>query len=75
MNTDTMKGDWMQLKGHVRETWGKLTSDDVDVIAGKREQLIGKIQEHYGKTKEDVKTEVHEFEERMAARAQSVELK
>ena len=39
----------MQLKGAVRETWGELTNDDVDQIAGEREQLIGKLQERYGK--------------------------
>jgi uncharacterized protein YjbJ (UPF0337 family) len=48
MNRDTLSGQWMQLKGSVREKWGKLTNDDVDQIHGKAEQLVGKIQERYG---------------------------
>lgn len=58
----------MQLKGEIRETWGKLTDDDVDVIAGKRDQLIGKLQERYGKTLEEIDKEVAEFETRLSSR-------
>jgi uncharacterized protein YjbJ (UPF0337 family) len=48
MNADTFKGQWMQLKGRVREQWGKLTDDDVDQIQGRAEQLIGRLQSRYG---------------------------
>jgi len=48
MNEDTFKGQWTQLKGRVREQWGKLTADDIDQIQGRTEQLVGKIQERYG---------------------------
>ena len=48
MNEDTLKGQWMQLKGKIREQWGKLTDDDVDQIQGRSEQLIGKLQNRYG---------------------------
>ena len=48
MNEDTFKGQWMQLKGKIREQWGKLTDDDVDQIQGRSEQLIGKLQSRYG---------------------------
>lgn len=64
MNKQTLEGNWMQVKGKVRETWGKLTDDDVDVIAGKRDQLVGKIKEHYGKSVEEVNKEVAAFEDR-----------
>lgn len=43
MNKDTIEGNWKQLKGKVKEQWGKLTYDDFDVIAGKRDQLLGRI--------------------------------
>ena len=62
MNKKTLEGNWMQMKGKVREQWGKLTDDDMDVIAGKREQLAGKLTAHYGKTKEAVDVEIDEFE-------------
>ena len=53
------------LEGKVRETWGKLTDDDVDVIAGQRDQLVGKITERYGRSSELVDREVQEFEKKL----------
>jgi len=61
MNEDQMKGEWTQLKGRIRERWGKLTDDDLDVIAGKREQLVGVLQKRYGTAKEDLEKQVEEF--------------
>lgn len=58
MNEDTLKGQWTQLKGQVREQWGKLTNDDLDVIQGRSEQLIGKIQERYGIARDEAKRQV-----------------
>ena len=58
MNEDTLKGQWLQVKGKVRERWGKLTDDDMDQIQGKAEQLVGKVQERYGIAREDAKREV-----------------
>ena len=57
MNWDQVAGNWKQFKGTVREKWGKLTDDDLDVVAGKRDQLLGKIQERYGITKEEAEKE------------------
>jgi uncharacterized protein YjbJ (UPF0337 family) len=64
MNWDSIAGNWKTAKGKVREQWGKLTDDDLDVIAGKRDQLIGTIQTRYGKGKEEVEKEVAEYEAR-----------
>lgn len=64
MNAQTIEGNWTQFKGKIREQWGKLTDDDVDIIAGKREQLIGKIKERYGKSTDVVNREIKEFEAR-----------
>lgn len=61
MNWNRIEGNWKQLKGKVQERWGKLTNDDLDVIAGKREQLEGKLQERYGYTVEKVKQEADDF--------------
>ena len=55
MNEDTLKGQWMQVKGKVRERWGKLTDDDLDQIQGRSEQLIGKLQERYGIARDEAK--------------------
>lgn len=53
MNWDQIKGKWKQLKGSVRERWGELTDDDLDMIAGNRERFIGLLQERYGIEKEE----------------------
>jgi uncharacterized protein YjbJ (UPF0337 family) len=58
MDWNRAEGNWKQLKGNVKEQWGKLTDDDLDVIAGKRDQLEGKIQERYGLEKDKVKSDV-----------------
>src|SRR5262249_48283719 len=53
MNWDQLEGKWKQTKGSVKERWGRLTDDDLDVIAGKRDKLIGKLQERYGIAREE----------------------
>jgi uncharacterized protein YjbJ (UPF0337 family) len=61
MNADQLKGKWKELKGQVRERWGKLTDDDIDVIAGQQEQLIGRIQNRYGIAKDEARRQVDEW--------------
>ena len=61
MNSDQIAGNWKQLKGSVKEKWGKLTDDDLEVIAGKRDQFVGKVQEKYGIVKEMAEKEVDEW--------------
>ena len=57
MNTDQLQGNWKQFKGKVKEQWGKLTDDDLTIINGQQEQLLGKLQERYGYTKEQAERE------------------
>jgi len=64
MNKDTVEGNWKQLKGKVKEQWGKLTDDDFDVIAGKRDQLLGRIQERHGISRDEAEKQVKAWEER-----------
>jgi uncharacterized protein YjbJ (UPF0337 family) len=61
MNEDTLKGQWTQLKGRVREQWGKLTNDDLDQIQGQSEQLVGKIQERYGVARDEAQRQVDKW--------------
>jgi uncharacterized protein YjbJ (UPF0337 family) len=58
MNEDTFKGQWNQLKGKVREQWGKLTDDDLDRVHGESEQLLGRIQERYGIARDEAKRQL-----------------
>jgi uncharacterized protein YjbJ (UPF0337 family) len=62
MNWDQIQGNWKQITGHAKEQWGKLTDDDFDVVAGRREQLAGKIQERYGVAKEEAEKQIAEWQ-------------
>ncbi|TFZ08671.1 CsbD family protein [Ramlibacter humi] len=64
MNNDRLRGQWKQLKGRLKERWGHLTDDDLDVIAGRRDQLLGRIQERHGIAREDAEKQVKDFESR-----------
>jgi uncharacterized protein YjbJ (UPF0337 family) len=61
MNWDQLEGKWKQYMGKVKEKWGKLTNDDLEVVGGRRDQLIGKIQERYGIVKQEAEKQVDEF--------------
>ena len=61
MNWDRVEGKWKQATGKVKEKWGKLTDDDLQMINGKREQLVGRIQERYGIAKDVAERQVDEF--------------
>ena len=61
MNQDRIEGKWKQLKGVVREKWGKLTDDDINQIAGQHDRLVGKVQERYGIAKEEAEKQVKEW--------------
>lgn len=61
MDWDRIEGNWKQLKGAIKAKWGKLTDDDIEFIAGKREQLEGKIQERYGYEKDLAKKEIDDW--------------
>ena len=62
MNWDRVEGNWKQVKGSIKEKWGKLTDDDLDVIAGKRDKLAGRIQETYGISKDEAEKQVKAWE-------------
>ncbi len=61
-NTDTFAGKWHQMKGKVKEKWGKLTDNDITQVNGKREQLLGRLQERYGWEKQKAEEELKSFE-------------
>jgi uncharacterized protein YjbJ (UPF0337 family) len=58
MDSDRIAGDWKQLRGKVKEKWGKLTNDDLDVIDGKVDQLVGRVQKAYGLEKDAARKEI-----------------
>jgi uncharacterized protein YjbJ (UPF0337 family) len=61
LNKEMLKGKWKQLKGSVKERWGKMTEDEINQIEGSTEKLIGKVQERYVITREKAEEQVNEF--------------
>jgi uncharacterized protein YjbJ (UPF0337 family) len=61
MNWDQVEGKWKQMKGSVRTRWGKLTDDDLEMIKGQKDQLVGKIQERYGIQKDEAQRQVEDW--------------
>lgn len=65
MDWDRVQGNWQQMKGKVKEQWGRLTDDDLDVIGGKQDQLEGRLQERYGYAKDQAKREVDDWSSKL----------
>lgn len=75
MNWDQLEGKWKQYSGKVKEKWGKLTDDDLEVVRGRRDQLIGKIQERYGIVKQEAEKQVDEFARSFRSESSTQELR
>jgi uncharacterized protein YjbJ (UPF0337 family) len=65
MNWDRIEGNWKQVKGNVKVQWCKLTDDQLDVIAGKRDSLVGRIQETYGLSRDETEKQLVDWQQRM----------
>jgi uncharacterized protein YjbJ (UPF0337 family) len=61
MEADVLKGQWKQVKGIAKQEWGRLTDDDLDVVEGDRDRLIGRVQERYGLAKTEAERQVDAF--------------
>ena len=61
MNWDRVEGKWKQMRGSARAKWGRLTDDDLDLIAGHRDQLIGRLQERYGIARDEAEKQTDEW--------------
>ena len=61
MNEDILKGKWNEMKGEVKKKWGKLTDNDLMVISGEKEKLVGILQIKYGYAKDNAEKEYKEF--------------
>jgi uncharacterized protein YjbJ (UPF0337 family) len=69
MNWDRIEGNWKQFTGGIKAQWGKLTDDQLDVIAGNRDQLLGKVQEAYGITREETEKQISAWQARQEEKA------
>ncbi len=70
MNWERVEGQWNQLKGELKSKWAKLTDDDLRIVGGKKDQLIGKLQERYGVMKDEAERQVNEWVAKLGDRDQ-----
>lgn len=61
MNTNIFEGKWEEIKGQLKQAWGKLTDDDLKQIEGKQQEIYGKLQKHYGYSKDEAEKAVTDF--------------
>ncbi len=57
MNKDIFEGKWKEMRGQIKEWWGKLTDDDLEQVAGNTEQIVGLLQQKYGYTRQHAEEE------------------
>lgn len=62
MNKDIFEGNWEEVKGKLKQAWGKLTDDDIKVIEGSHQEIIGKLQKHYGYSKDQAEQALRDFQ-------------
>jgi uncharacterized protein YjbJ (UPF0337 family) len=67
MNKDIIAGKWKEMKGSVKEQWGKLTDDEIDRAEGRAEQMVGLLQQRYGYSKDKAQEEYDRFLDRQVA--------
>jgi uncharacterized protein YjbJ (UPF0337 family) len=71
MNWDQIEGKWKRFTGSARERWGKLTDNDWETIAGRKDQLVGRIQERYGVAKAEAEKQADEWSRAEAIQART----
>lgn len=74
MNKDQFQGKWKEIKGKIKESFGKLTDDDITMINGKREQLVGTLQKRYGIAKEKAEENLRNFETQLGSEEETEEI-
>ena len=62
MNEEQLAGKAIQVKGRIKEAWGRLSDDDIALYDGKREQFLGKLKEKYGIVREEAEDRLKQLE-------------
>jgi len=74
MEWDRISGNWAHWRRRIRERWGRLTNDELDLVAGRRDQLVGRIQKAYGLAREDAERQLRNWERNLAVEVEQAEL-
>jgi uncharacterized protein YjbJ (UPF0337 family) len=56
-----MENNWTELKGKIRQSWGKLTDEDLMRAEGNWNEVSANIQKAYAMTKEKAWEEIEDF--------------
>jgi uncharacterized protein YjbJ (UPF0337 family) len=67
MTTLEIKGDWNIIKGNLKQKWAGLTDDDLQLIEGQQDELLGRIQKRTGETREAVETAIKDYRAALTA--------
>jgi len=69
MIQDVLKAKWKHFRKELRYQWSLLTSDDIDHIDGKRDNLVTVLERRYGfargRAEKEVETFVNDFEDKL----------
>ncbi|MFC3909308.1 CsbD family protein [Legionella dresdenensis] len=65
MNSDIFEGKWEEVKGKMKQAWGKLTDNDLKTIEGEHQEIYGLLQKHYGYTRDQAEKAVKDFRDRL----------
>lgn len=60
INKDIFEGKWKEMRGQVKEWWGKLSDDDLEQAGGNAEQIVGLLQQKYGYTRQHAEDEFNQ---------------
>ena len=74
MDWDRISGNWAHWRDRIRERWGRLTNDELDGIAGRREQLVGRIQSAYGIEKMEAERQLRNWQRNLEVEVEQVGL-
>jgi uncharacterized protein YjbJ (UPF0337 family) len=55
MDKLSIKGNWNEISGKLKQKYADLTDDDVLFVEGKEEELLGRLQKKLGNTKEEIR--------------------
>ena len=61
MNRDIIEGNWKEVKGKLKQQFGKLTDDDIATMRGTYDELEGVLQKKYGYTKDQADKAIDQF--------------
>jgi uncharacterized protein YjbJ (UPF0337 family) len=67
INAQELQGQWNRLRGQVKERWGQLTDDDLQIQGGNVDQLVGRIQQKTGETRDAIEKYLNDLTSRGAS--------